>query len=142
MRKKINQAKDMGSTALKTVQPMAADAVNKVKAGVAVVQKSPETERFVKAVKGSPEAIQALSVLAFSGASAAISPIVTWAACTSDNGSCSTSMVRTFFTTAALTGGALYAAKRYIPSLFTANKEPQELPAPPSSPVSPTLSKN
>jgi hypothetical protein len=137
MRSRFDQAKNTGSTFLETLKPITTDAVNKVSATVKMAKESPEAERLVKAVKRSPDAIQALSVLAFSGASAAISPIVTWAACTDESGSCQTSMTRTFVTTAALTGGALYTAKRYMPSLFAGKSENAELPAPPTSPASP-----
>ena len=138
MRTKIEQAKKMGSDALEKLTPIATDAKNKIVAGVKVVQESPEAERLVSAVKGSSSAKELLGVLAFSGASAAISPIVTWAACTDDNG-CSTSMAKTFVTTALVTGGALYGAKRYMPSLFAKKEvlDEQELTAPPSSPTSP-----
>ena len=139
MRTKIEQAKKIGADAIEKLKPMATDAKNTIVAGVKVVQESPEAERLVAAVNGSSAAKELLGVLAFSGASAAISPIVTWAACTDDNGTCSTSMAKTFVTTAVVAGGALYGAKKYMPSLFAkkAVLEEQALVVPPSSPTSP-----
>lgn len=111
MRKKIDQIKDTGYNLYKKAEPTLTTITHKTTDAVKFVKKSDEARRLTQAVKDSPQAMQAIGVAAFSAAVTASTRITNYVACETD--SCTTSITSTFLTTAAVAGGALYAAQRY-----------------------------